>query len=316
MYKKLRCLCNLGIINAVLFFWVVNAFGGELSFTGGVGFAGSSRSTPWRISFDEKITSELGYRVSYINYWHFRHYRTRNNHIDGLAFQLTAGKEYGDISLNAGLGPFVFFNTINETKIRYGVDVASFLSADIKLHDGFFWRTEVNYAMGLSDGIRAFYVLTGPGYRLGQFSSQVQESETRELKDWVAVSATRSALNNLGTPKSTLGTSIEFGRELSDHLALALTWMSEGKINVKDGSVINRKGFIIEPRLFINVQDGEAGIGAGPYYETGRQEFNGIFTAFIIYPLGKKWDVRGAWDKVFDGNKGADVFRGGLGYRF
>jgi hypothetical protein len=311
-----RYLRNLSIIKAVLFIAATSAFGGDFSFIGGEGFASGNRSTPFRVSYDEKFSSNLGYSISYINYWHFRHFEHRNNHIDGLAFQLTAGKDYGNISLKAGLGPFGFFNTINEKKIRYGVDITSLLSADIKLSRAFFWRTEINYAPGFSDGVSTYFILTGPGYRLGRISSKEQSDKADKLKFWIALSTGKTSLNNLGTPKSPLALNFEIGKELSEHTALALSWLHEGRIKVRDGSTFERNGIILQPRLFIKVLEGEGSIGVGPYYETGHKQFKGIFTAFVAHPIGKNWDFRAAWDRIMDGNRGADVLRGGLGYRF
>jgi hypothetical protein len=315
--KWFNQLRNLGIIMALLTILSVNAFAGGLSLTVGKGFAeGDSSDNPYGISYKEKITSTIGYKISYFNYWHFMKTENRNNHPDGIALQLTAGRDYGSLSLNAGIGPIGLCNTINEKVILYETDIISGVSADIKLHGGFFWRTEANYTFGFNDGIRAFFVLTGPGFDFGQVSSKSSFQETGGLKDWVAVSGVKSVLNNLGSPISNLGMVVETGRELSENVALSLLWMNEGEVDVKDGSKINRSGFILEPLFFVNLLNGEAGIGAGPYYRADREKFIGIVTAFVAYPLGHNLDFRAAWDRILDGNQGADVFRGGLGFRF
>jgi|WetSurMetagenome_2_1015567.scaffolds.fasta_scaffold92137_1 hypothetical protein len=314
--RMLSRVCNLVFVKTVMFIMTASAFGGDVSLTGGMGFAGGNHSTPWRVGYEEKITSNFGYRASYINYWHFRHFEHRNNHVDGLALQLTAGKDYEDFSINAGLGPFGFFNTINERRIKYGVDLATFISADFKLGGPFFWRNEVSYAPGFSDGVRTFYILAGPVIKLGLSSSENTSDEANAFKYWVALSAGKTSLNNLGTPKSPLALNIEAGRKLSGHSGVAISWLHEGHIHVRDGSIIERNGIVLQPRLFAKILDAEGSVGAGPYYETNHSQFNLIFTALITYPIGDNWDLRAAWDRILDGDRGADVLHGGIGFRF
>jgi hypothetical protein len=293
-----------------------NAFCGDVSFTGGIGFSRGNHSTPWRVSFDEKISSSLGYKASYINYWHFRHFENRNNHVDGLAFQITAGKDYENFSINAGLGPFGFFNTINESRIKYGIDLASFISADFKLAGAFFWRNEISYSPGFSDGVQTFYILAGPGINLGVSPRKTSSYEVDEPKNWIALSAGKTSLNNLGTPKSPLSLNFEIGRKLSEHTGVAISWLHEGRIHIKDGSIVERNGIVLQPRLFAKILDGEGGVGAGPYYETNHNQIDVIFTALITYPIDNNWDFKAAWDRVLDGDRGADVIHVGIGFRF
>ena len=62
------------------------------------------------------------------------------------------------------------------------------------------------------------------------------------------------------------------------------------------------------------------GVGVGPYFgydRDGSTALNGIIGFTAAYSFGNHWVGRVIWDRVLTSNsRDADIFLGGLGYRF
>lgn len=279
-----------------------------------------SNSMGYGVSYFQKTSDHTLVSLSYINEGHLE-----GHHRDGLAPQIWWRQMVGrHFSLSAGIGPFVYFDTIGAHEAssdNHGV--GGILSAAVTWHSfsPFLVQLRTNWIPAVHS-INTTSATIALGYQLdvskAPASSLLFKGE--QPKNEVTLFVGRTVLNQFHTAQATAG-AIEYRRNLAQHLDWTFTVLYEG-----DVVPIRRFGPVTQLWLVENFYGDRLslGVGAGPYLTFDESDKNTeiILTGPVITLTGAcrliyQWGFRVSWNRVTTGfDRDTDVFMGGISYRF
>lgn len=250
----------------------------------------------------------------------------RNNHRDGLAFQYWWRMPLFDrrLSIDAGIGPYVFFNTTsNGLRDDHGWAALMSVAATWYASHRLFYQLRLNQVVA-ANSFDSTSLMFGIGYQLDAPRARGPlgggPGDSVPAGDQLTALVGQSTVNNRGTPDS-FAWAIEYRHGLGRYFDATLSWLDEGSTNLSDRRGVAaqlwlRRSFMAD-RLSL-------GIGAGPYYAIERRTPDGngspvslLFTMTAAYNVSRHWSARLEWHRVMTTyDKDSDVLLAGVGYRF
>ena len=150
-------------------------------------------------------------------------------------------------------------------------------------------------------------------------SSGLSRNNARAAENEIAVLLGASVLNSSRSDQS-FAQSLECRRRLSRYFDWTVTFLNEGS-----SSSSYRYGFATQLWAVHDFFEDHLalGVGAGPYFawdrdlDGGNSTTAGIVSLTASYRFSPQWAVRLTWNRIItDYDRDADLFMGGLGYRF
>ncbi len=288
-------------------------------------------SFSWQVDYRLYATNYLALSEAYLNEGKITGHRR-----DGYATEawINLPFDYHRISFSAGGGFYSFFDTQplpgGDSRDFHGTAPIISFSATAYLYNRFYARLTVNRIMPSHD-IRVNTADAGLGVWLGRgdrpepirFSDPNDEGVTKnELTAYYG----QSTVNTLRNEKAA-ATSLEYRHGLTKYLDVTAAWINEG-----DPQVVRRNGVAAQlwPVNTFDIGGQRIGVGMGlgvyGYIDRKQHPPPGKSTpaalAFLISPaltweFSRHWSFRVVLHRVVtDYNRDADIFLGGLAYRW
>ncbi len=318
--KIIYCI-SLIVLGAASYVWAQDVF-----FLGGIitDTKEHENSLALQVEAVEPLGDLFALSLSYLNEGHFSEHRR-----DGLAGQFWVSRDMPDgrISLAAGIGPYLYFDTVSESwtdyKNDHGVGAMTSVAANFNLGRQALLQLRSNWIV--ASEINTLSLFLGIGYQFnprGQtgplFKSSLREQTTPCNE--ISVLAGRTIVNSLGSELSS-PLNIEYRRKLCRNIEWTVAGLYEGC-----NAMINRYGPVTQfwvVKDFFN-DHYALGAGAGCYYAFDRKEgalhdgsIAGIISATTTYRFRSHWLVRATFSRVMtDYDRDSDVLLIGGGYMF
>ncbi|HEY5513935.1 MAG TPA: hypothetical protein VIK40_09865 [Geomonas sp.] len=302
------------------------AFARELYILGGAVQASdpSERTYSWQLEYRRDLLKHLAAGVCYLNEGHIT-----GHHRDGYTVQLWTRTELLDrrLALAAAAGPYFFLDTASRPDPQgfsndHGWKAMLSAAATWHTESDLLFELRSNWVKGPS-GFDSVSVLAGLGYQFEPaLESLAPKAATpeQEIRNEVTLFLGQTIVNSLDSQKS-VAAGLEYRRHLSRHLDWTLAGLYEG-----DNRLIRRDGVITQLWATEQLLDGALSVGAGggAYFNVGHyrhpegsRPLSGIISLTGSYRFTPHWAVRACWNRIVTSyERDADIFLGGVGYRF
>lgn len=289
--------------------------------------ASPSESTyAWGFTYAQPLGNYQALSYAWINEGHFT-----DNHRDGFALQywLTSHVFDRHLTLAAGIGPYIYFDTVASIDNRpyndiHGLAVIYSLSATWQTNTPWFYQIMLD-RIDAPNSINTYDAMLGIGCQLGKTNHDPTSIEPQPGSgNQISVLAGETVVNSLRSPTA-FARSVEYRHGFGAYFDGTVTWLNEGStiISRRNGGAaqvwLGHDFFGDRLRL---------SVGAGPYIAIDTYKVHGdteatgariaaLLTMSASYNLTRHWLARVSWDRVLTGyNKDSDIFLGGIGYRF
>jgi len=304
------------------------AWAQELFVNGGVTRDAKTGTTAlqWSVTYGQDLGKYAAFSFSYINEGHQpNHYR------DGLAAQIWGRASILDprLSLALGVGPFAYADT-KVTPVRdvyedaHGFGIISSGTATWHGLSPFLLQVRLNY-IATQHSFDTLSATFGIGYLLDATPSPGSPPKTGKntgtTNNEITLFLGQTVLNSTKGEKDT-AMSVEYRRSLLRYVDWTIAWLNEG-----DTRPIGRWGVTTQlwaVRAFFD-DHLALGIGGGPYFardkysgdDGQRTTVAGDLSFMAAYRFHPRFAIRVSFSRIItDYNRDADVFLGGLVYRF
>jgi len=274
-------------------------------------------SYSWQLGYTQQLAPHLASSFSYLNEGHFLDHRR-----DGYSLQLWARTDLLEdrLSLGAGAGPYLFFDTTNgaggDYINKHGWRGLVSLDATWHTESNLLFLVRSNYSIGDSDP-DTISALAGIGY---QFENEGRDRTVpwEKANNEITFLAGQTIVNSKESQRS-VALSIEYRHALLRHMDWTLALLDEGdtRLNRRDGIVTQLWATQELHRNRITVS-----AGGGAYFDIKHNHSSGSAVLAIIalstsYRMTPHWALRINWSRVIsDNDRDTDVLLAGLGYRF
>ena len=303
--------------------------GSELYLLGGVTKSSDESTSRWQLSYWEDLGDHFAYSVSWVNEGHLT-----GHHRDGPACQFWGRTNLlnGRLSLAAGVGPYLFFDTLQNggpeyKDIQHGWAGVGSLAATWHTESGWLFQLLGNYLLA-DNNINTGSVMLGIGYdldKLGRPDSihSVKTQPEKDANNEITVFLGGATVNSSKNSETSIATGIEYRRGIFPYLDWTIGWLYEG-----DMDLLRRSGLTTQfwpTKSFLDHRI-SLSIGLGMYialdtrYLHGTDEDEtilGLITPTISYRFEEPWLVRLSWNRTVSRyNRDTDVILIGIGYQF
>lgn len=312
--------------------------GSELYLLGGITRSSDGSTPGWQLSYREDLGDYFAYSVSWINEGHLT-----GHHRDGPACQFWGRKDLlkGKLSLAGGMGPYLFFDTLQNggplyKDIQHGWAGVGSLSATWHTESGWMVQLLGNYVVADSN-INTASILLGIGYdldKLGRPNSirsvkpqpaTNADNDVKDMNNEITVFLGGAIINASKNSQTSISTGIEYRRGIVPYLDWTIGWLYEG-----DMDLLRRGGLTTQVWPTKSFLDNRIrlGMGLGMYvaldtrYQPGTGEDEdetilGLITPTISYRFAGPWLVRLSWNRTVSRyDRDTDVILIGIGYGF
>jgi hypothetical protein len=285
-----------------------------------------TQKAQWSLSYLEGLGEHLAFSITYLNEG-----SQPDHHRDGLAPQIWGRIKPmgGQMSLALGMGLYGYCDTdlspVGDAYLNaHGVGVISSVAATWYGKSPLLFQLRANY-IATVESFDAFSATLGIGYQfdapiVAGSVSRTSNGNTEAANNEVTAFLGATVPNNSRSEQA-FSQSIEYRRRLSPSFDWTAAWLDEG-----NAPPVGRYGLTTQlwvARAFLEDQLA-LGVGAGPYFARDRHREDGSksITAGMVsltgsYRFHPEWALRITWNRVVtDYDLDADVFMGGLTYRF
>lgn len=287
-----------------------------------------STSYTWGVEYLQGLGEQAAFSVSWLNEGHLP-----DHHRDGQCVQLWGRSAFFNrrLSLAAGLGPYLYYDTVpaavGRTRNTRGLAAIASLTATWYRGDRWLIQLRSNF-IETQASIDTASLALGIGYQLDpppapgplpKAPSQVNQTTSNEISLLIG----RTIVNDSRTP-SAAAVAFEYRRGLGRYVDWTVGWLSEG-----DDHRTYRNGPLTELWAVRSFFDERLALGAGAGFHLdffkedphpGEEKITtlaGVTSITAAYRLPAQWLARITWNRIItDYHRDADVFVGGLGYRF
>ena len=331
-FCKLNHLMYLLICSGLVLLSGSTAFARTFYFTGGPIDSSEypDASYSWQISYMESLADRFAWSFSWLNEGHFP-----GHHRDGQVLQFWMDSSSADhrISLAAGVGPYLYYDTQVINNIRYkdahGLGAVFSLAATLRIQGPWLFKVCANHVW-THHNPDTTAILMGIGYRLASAPSSyvlATASSKRtcitDKKNEITLFYGCSILNSFKSQTSPVA-EIEYRHELSRRIDWTVGWLREGNIHLS-----RRNGVVTQiwpTRAFCDERI-TFGLGLGVYVginkrkepslsDTGETALSGLVSMTASYDINPQFRVRLIWNRIVTNfNRDTDVIVAGLGYR-
>lgn len=278
----------------------------------------------WSISYLQPFGEHLAFSIMYLNEGHHS-----DQHRDGLAPQIWGRVMTMErkLSLGVGVGPYLYSDSdLSPAGDTYhnvhGVGLISSFAATWYGVSPLLFQVRADYIV-TSNSFDSIAATFGIGYQLdatpasGPMHPNRIQAANNEITGFLGAS-----VPNNSRSESAFSQSLEYRRRLSQYFEWTAAFLNEGN----SSSSVSRYGLATQVwavRQFY-ADHLVLGIGAGPYLlrDSSHDEGSTTTVAALVsltgsYRFSPHWAVRFTWNRVLaDYDRDADVFMGGLAYRF
>jgi len=304
--------------------------GQELFLYGGLNSHASlkNRSYFWGVEYFQGLGPHAAFSLAWQNEGHLTHH-----HRDGHAAQiwLRTARLGGKLALAAGIGPYMYFDTMPASGDRSQDDhgIAAMLSVSAT------WYTDSRFLVQLRSnwieapsGIDTCSFVLGLGYQLDAPPSPgprpyAPRQGFRSSKNEITAYYGRTVVNDYGTG-SDRAIGIEYRRALGTYVDWTVGWLKEG-----EDSRIFRDGPLTQLWLVRSFFDERLtlGAGAGLHLDFGNNEpypdqekksaFSRIVSVTASYRIAPNWAIRAVWHRMITNyDRDTDIIMGGVSRLF
>lgn len=283
----------------------------------------SSGSYAWGLTYLHGLGDYAALSLTYLNEGHVPDHKR-----DGFSPQFWGRYPLFDrkVSLAAGVGPYLYFDTVNSTYTNsysntHGVGAMLSLSATLYTESRFLLQARGNW-IWTPQNANTYVTTLGIGYQLERAAKQeasagMSRKAPESLKNEVTLSAGMTILNQWGGNSSSGAGSVEYRRSFGRYIDVTAGWLLEGGPISRNGPMTQ----IWAGRRFFD-EHFSLGVGAGPYLgfdssDGNVTKVNWLVSASASYTFYEHWAVRATWHRVTtDYDRDSDVFLSGISYRF
>ena len=290
----------------------------------------AGQSYAWQLDYTLGLNDYFDASLSYLNEGH-----VPDHHRDGDSLQLWTHADLFDrrLSFALGAGPYYFFDSTSNSSTGPYVDDHGFgamfsLASIWRMDSRWLLQLRANWVKidGKSDTVSA---VAGIGYQLEPLPASEQRHDG-DLHENGAASNTltlflgQTVLNSLENSQG-MAASAEYRRSLHRYVDWTAAWLYEG-----NPVLLRRNGAMTQLWAVRPFHDDELSLGAGlgAYIpidgklglfrgENKSALVSGVFSMTGSYRFDPHLEVRFTWNRILTNyNMDADVFLGGIGYRF
>jgi hypothetical protein len=288
------------------------------------------QSYAWQLEYLLSLNKYFDASLSYLNEGH-----VPDHHRDGDSLQLWTHADLFDsrLSLAIGAGPYYFYDSTSETPTGSYIDDHGF---GAKFSLATTWRMDSRWLLQLRTnwvkvGGNADTVSTvaGIGYQLEPLpaSEQLHDGDLHEnntTSNTLTLFLGQTVLNSLERSQG-MATSVEYRRSLFRYVDWTAAWLYEDNPNLLRHNGTTTQLWAVRPfhddclslgaglGVYIPL-DGKLGLFQG---ENKSDLVSGVFSMTGSYRFYPHMEARFTWNRILtDSNMDADVFLGGIGYRF
>jgi hypothetical protein len=288
------------------------------------------QSYAWQLEYLLSLNNCFDASISYLNEGH-----VPDHHRDGDSLQIWTHADLFDsrLSLALGAGPYYFYDSTSNSSTGPYVDDHGFgaiFSVATTWHMDSRWllqlRTNWVKIGGNADTVSA---VAGIGYELEPLpaSEQLHDGDLHENNaagNTLTLFLGQTVLNSLEHSQG-VATSFEYRRSLHRYVDWTAAWLYEGNPNLLRHNGTITQLWAVRPfhddcmslgaglGVYIPL-DGKTGLFRG---ENKSNLVSGVFSMTGSYRFYRDIDARFTWNRILTNyNMDADVFLGGIGYRF
>jgi hypothetical protein len=290
----------------------------------------SDQSYAWQLEYMLSLNEYFDASLSYLNEGH-----VPDHHRDGDSLQLWTHADLFDsrLSLSIGAGPYYFYDSTSGTSTGTYTDDHGFgamFSLATTWHVDSRWllqlRTNWIKIGGNADTVTA---VAGIGYQLEPLptTEQLRDGDLHENKttnNTLTLFMGETVLNSLERSQG-LATSVEYRRGLYRYVDWTAAWLYEDDPNLLRRNGTTTQLWAVRPfhddclsigaglGVYIPL-DGKTGLFRG---ENKSNLVSGIYSITGSYRFYQQMEARFTWNRILTNyNRDADIFLGGIGYRF
>ena len=280
----------------------------------------------WGLAYMEGVGEHAMVSLTYLNEGHFP-----DHHRDGYALQFWGRTTIIDrrLSLAAGIGPYLYFDTVSgrgqiDSYDTQGLGGIFSLAATWYTESRWLFQVRGNW-IGIANSFNTLSVSAGIGYQLDAPSSPgprtaAPRQDEQTTNNEITLFMGESTLNRFES-RHTAAEALEYRRGLTSNIDLTVGFLNEGSSIPLERYGITSQLWLV--RAFFDDRVA-LGVGFGPYlaYDEyrGRQgstTVNALIGLTASYRLSPNWAVRLIWDRVATNyDQDTDVVLGGLAYCF
>lgn len=316
-------------LSGILLFTHFSSSAQELSLLAGtLRAADAPHSYSWELDYRQSLSEHTAFSLSWLNEGHIPH-----NHRDGQSAQFWLQTQALDrhLSLAAGVGPYVYYNTTGigtQYSDKHGLGALSSLAATYYTDDGWIYQARLNH-VATHNSFNTTALLAGIGYQLERPAAsgtptvsppQIGKTTTNQITLFLGQTIVNSFDSQHDSARA-----IEFRHGVSPHFDWSISWLNEG-----DARLIRRDGVIGQAWLVHEFFDKRLALGAGvgPYFsidryrapqpgEASNTTVSAVVTATAAIQLRPQLYLRTSWNRIASTyNRDTDVILMGLGYSF
>jgi len=320
--RSIRC-----VLVTLLALPAPDAFAQDLSLLFGRLTAESAEeSYSWQGEYRHRLGEHAAVSFSWLNEGHIE-----DHHRDGPTVQFWGRTALGPVTLMAGIGPYLWFDTARAAAGAsydndHGWGALGTVAASWRFAGPWLLDLRVNHVLA-EGGFETTAVLAGVGYQLdyretGEPPASARSGTGAATRNELTLLVGQTVVNSFNN-ESNAAVSLEYRRRVTPHLEASIAWLDEG-----DTRLIRRNGIVAQGWLVGDYLDQRLSLGAGlgPYIAIDKQHspelgdtdtVSAMISVSAAYRFAEHWLGRVTWHRVATGySRDTDVFLLGLGYHF